>query len=253
MLKISALDYLRLGARIDDAQGIFGFLEPEEGEKDVSGEARRDLDEILKDVHDICRNLDMPVSRRMFSEARLDPPRTEREWKLMTRALYGELESKVFAFVPSHLIVFLDPVIATQVRVSFPGATTELEQARKAVALGLFTAGVFHAMRAAEIGVRALANYLGVTFAFPTELADWQNVQEQIDAKIKAKGQGPRGSAKDEELKFLSESAAQLRYFKDGWRNRVSHARATYDEAQAIALFEHVMDFFGSLSAHVME
>jgi hypothetical protein len=25
----------------------------------------------------------------------------------------------------------------------------------------------------------------------------------------------------------------QFRYFKDGWRIRVAHARATYDEAQA--------------------
>ena len=254
MLKIAALDYLRLGARIEDAQGIFGFLAPEEGRTDWSQRARRDLSEILKEVYETCRKLDMPASRKMFAEAILDPPQTEREWLLMTRALYGELESKVFAFIPSHRIHYFDPIIPTGVRTAFPKATAEIEGSGRALALGLFTASVFHAMRAAEIGLRTLGTKLEAQFPFDIELADWQNIQEQIDSKIKARAVSlPRGLSKDQELKFLSEAAAQLRYFKDGWRIRVAHARATYDEGQATQAFEHVADFLGFMSEHLIE
>ena len=34
-------------------------------------------------------------------------------------------------------------------------------------------------------------------------------------------------------MQFYSETATQFRYFKNAWRNHVSHSNATYDEAQA--------------------
>ena len=36
------------------------------------------------------------------------------------------------------------------------------------------------------------------------------------------------------DLHFLSEAAAQFRFFKSGWRVRVAHGRATYNEPEAI-------------------
>lgn len=251
MLKILALDYLRLGARIQDAENIFEFLKPQD---ELACEARRDLFDVLADIHDICKKLDMPVSRKMFAEARRQPPETTRELRIMTRALYGELESKVFMFIPSHRMQYFDPLIEDAVRQAFPKAASELESSGKTLAAGFYTASVFHAMRAAEIGVRALGYELGVAFPDkPLELAEWQNILDQADSKIVEMKKLPRGTQKDDKLNFYSQAAVQFRYFKDAWRVRVAHARETYDEPQALMIFTHTNEFFATLATDLKE
>jgi hypothetical protein len=109
-------------------------------------------------------------------------------------------------------------------------------------------------MRSAEIGVRTLGRALGVSFPDkPLELAEWQTILEQTEAKITAMKKLPRGQHKDEELNFYSEAAVQLRYFKDAWRVRVAHARASYKESQAKEIIDHVRSFFESISSRLSE
>jgi hypothetical protein len=109
-------------------------------------------------------------------------------------------------------------------------------------------------MRAAEIGMRVLGHALGVSFPDkPLELAEWQNILDQADSKIVAMKQLPRGTNKDEELSFFSQSAVQFRYFKDAWRVRVAHARETYEEMQAIRIFDHTLEFFEALANRLKE
>jgi hypothetical protein len=58
---------------------------------------------------------------------------------------------------------------------------------------------------------------------------------------------------KDADLHFLSEAAAQFRFFKSGWRIRVAHARATYAEPEAIEALDHVRSFFETLATRLKE
>jgi hypothetical protein len=126
--------------------------------------------------------------------------------------------------------------------------------AGNSLAVGLYTACVFHSMRAAEIGVRALAIPLKVSFPDkPIELAEWQNILDQADSKIVAMKALPRGTRKDEETNFYSQAAVQFRYFKDGWRVRVAHARETYEEAPALKVFNHTLEFFETLATRLRE
>jgi hypothetical protein len=109
-------------------------------------------------------------------------------------------------------------------------------------------------MRAAEIGVRVLGAALGVSFPDkPLELAEWQNILDQADSKIIAMKNLPRGTHKDEELNFYSQSAVQFRYFKDAWRVRVAHARETYEESAALQVFTHTLEFFDTLAIRLKE
>jgi hypothetical protein len=109
-------------------------------------------------------------------------------------------------------------------------------------------------MRAAEIGVRSLGVALNVSFPDkPLELAEWANILDQADSKIVAMKLLSRGANKDEELKFYSQAALQFRYFKDGWRIRVAHARETYEERQAIRIFDHTLEFFEILATRLRE
>jgi hypothetical protein len=109
-------------------------------------------------------------------------------------------------------------------------------------------------MRAAEIGVRVLGRELGVEFPDkPLELAEWQNILDQCDAKIVAMKEMRRGVEKDEKLNFYSQAAVQFRYFKDAWRVRVAHARETYEEKAATRVFDHTLEFFETLATRLKE
>ena len=96
-------------------------------------------------------------------------------------------------------------------------------------------------MRVLEHGLRALA--LRVSLTIPAELQNWHNIIDQIEKEIRTLQQAPRTAERDAELKFCSESAAQFRYFKDAWRNHVSHAKEAYDSFQAESIMSHVRDF----------
>ncbi len=117
-------------------------------------------------------------------------------------------------------------------------------------ALGHYTASVFHCMRVLEYGLGALARDVGLVF----DLQQWNTIIEQIEAKItEARKSLPRGAEKNERMQFLSEAAKEFFYFKDGWRNHVSHNRGTYDEYQAASALEHTRSFMNYVATHLSE
>lgn len=133
---------------------------------------------------------------------------------------------------------------------SFPSAEGDIVAGVDLWALGHSTASVFHFMRVLEHGLRALANEFGRNF----DVHNWQVIIDQIEAEIRALGKTlPAGIPKSERLQFLSEAAKEFVYFKDGWRNYVSHNRATYDEHQARSVLEHVRSFMTDLTARLSE
>src|SRR5271165_1539626 len=147
-----------------------------------------------------------------------------------------------------------DDILSENARPKYPSPYREMRESGCCISCGLWTASVFHSMRAAEIGVKGLGNKLGVAFPDkPIELAEWHQILDQSDSKIKAIGQLPKSIQRDEDQLFYSTAAAQFRYFKDGWRVRVAHGRAIYVEAEAIKLLDHTRDFFETLSLRLSE
>jgi len=79
-------------------------------------------------------------------------------------------------------------------------------------------------------------------------------VIDQIEAKIKElRNTLPAGNAKSERLQFLSEAAKEFSYFKDGWRNHVSHNKSKYDGPQALSAITHVHAFMTQISSRLSE
>lgn len=133
---------------------------------------------------------------------------------------------------------------------AFPTTAMDVWCAVDCYALGHDTASAFHSMRILERGLTILAKDVGVDAG----VQNWQNIIDQIEAAVRAIGKSlPAGSEKTERLKFLSEAAKEFVWFKDGWRNHVAHARATYDEHQARGTLEHVRAFMNHLSAQLSE
>jgi len=136
---------------------------------------------------------------------------------------------------------------------AFPSTKADVFAATDCYALQHNTACVFHCMRILETGLKALASSVGLKF----DVQQWKNIIDQIEAeieKIRDNGIPDLSKAeKDARLQFLSEAAKEFFYFKDGWRNHVSHNRGAYDEHQALSTLEHVRAFMNHLSKHLSE
>lgn len=263
MLRIYAEKYIQLGAKIETAQNLFNqFGIAVEGEyilgmspEDNKAEREKALRDVLSDLTEICISLNLSVSAALI-DGRIDLlPQTPAELDILMHAVITELKSKLFLFVPSESAKYyeIDGIVSELTKDRFPGASAEIRAAATCFALDQYTAAVFHAMRAAEIGIRALAEDAKVTLKHHIELADWQDIQRGLHEKITEIGRMPRSIKRDEDLEFYSQSAAQLQFFKDGWRVRVMHARSVYSQSQAQEALEHVRSFFDALSIRLAE
>jgi hypothetical protein len=102
----------------------------------------------------------------------------------------------------------------------FPSASHDFAAALASYACDFGTASVFHSMRILECGLKDLSEALNLPFG--TDV--WHVAIDQIESEIRElERRWPKGPSKSEFLKFYSEAAKEFRYFKDGWRNYVTH------------------------------
>jgi HEPN domain-containing protein len=260
MLRVYALGYVALGREIAAVDAVFALKDAIPA-SDLEAEplTAEDLAHVsgcVSAMIQTCKELDLPVSLSLLSNRANDPPRTEREMRPLVDAVYAELKGKVFLYVPPHLATYYEAVDLVSERTGsrFSCASAELREAGTALAVGLATACVFHAMRAAELGLRVLAKDLEVSFPDKSlELTDWQPIIDQVESKVRLISQKPKTLQKDEDQQFYSSAAAQFRYFKDGWRVRAMHAREEYTESEAKRVLDHVRDFFETLAERLSE
>jgi hypothetical protein len=147
-----------------------------------------------------------------------------------------------------------DSLFGDNVRTKFPSACPDIKDAGNCLALGLWTAAVFHLMRVAEFGMRALAKERSVTVgAAPLEWEPWGKVIEATKAQSKLINQWSKGQRKDDALAFYSGALADLNGFKDVYRNHVMHTRGTYDQFQAKSCIHYVREFMRRLAEKIDE
>ena len=91
MLTVFARPFVLLGEQIHEMRAMFIFGEG----KPLSVEDLQELQEHLTAVLDICENLDLSVSKELITDAKSDPPNNEREFAVLTKALYAEIRNKL--------------------------------------------------------------------------------------------------------------------------------------------------------------
>jgi hypothetical protein len=104
-------------------------------------------------------------------------------------------------------------------------------------------------MRALEYPLHAMANALNVTVTNP----NWHVILKDCEDKISEMGNPPTAINWKEERDFYSEAALNFRFFKDAWRNHVSHGRHTYDKREAHEIMIHVSGFVDHLAKRIVE
>jgi hypothetical protein len=154
MLKVHALEFFRLGERSSAVRWEVFWLSDTVG-IGQNRKLREDEKEQLKNgiiaLSDLCKKIGLTTSLELLRDRENDLPRTTREWEVLVAAVRAELKDNLFLFVPSHRAEYYELTLQSAVTTAFPTASKELVAAGNSLTVGLYTACVFHSMRAAEI------------------------------------------------------------------------------------------------------
>jgi len=178
---------------------------------------------------------------------------TQQEFKMhvgeLRRTLERELSTITCLSISSEDRDYYEnpELFGNTVTAAFPLARFDIDEAGKCIATDRDTAAVFHLMRVLENALNLLSARLGVSF----ENRNWQNVIQDIEAKIREIDKaGPSGDKEKwrANLHFYSEAATNFRYFKDAWRNYSMHVHDTYSHESAKMIYSHVRSFMTYLA-----
>ena len=178
--------------------------------------------------------------------------------KTLRDTIIEEMGAQLFTWIPPARHRYFDQTapFGVKVKAKFPAAAADVQAAGNCFAVDLHTATVFHLMRVAEHGLRALARKLKVKLrdkknrSLPIEFADWQDVIDGCNNAIK-KARELSQPKKQAQLEFFTAAVAHCGYMKDLWRNNVSHTRKPYNESEALEVMDRVRSFMVLLAERV--
>lgn len=152
------------------------------------------------------------------------------------RRLHDALKKMTFLAVSEaerSMIQPASPIFGPDVDKAFPSASIDIAEAAKAFTFTLFTASVFHCMRASEAALRCLAVALSVQH----QNQNWGNILQDVERAINSMNSTTHGQNWKELRQFYAEAATHFRMLKDAWRNYVMHSHVTYTAQQAVDIF----------------
>jgi hypothetical protein len=130
---------------------------------------------------------------------------------------------------------------------AFPSAAFEVEEAAKCIALGRYTASVFHGMRMMEVGIRALSKRLGVPDPTRPAEKNWNIILKTIKEKIDELWPPNTRLAGSEGTAF-EELYANLDAVRNPWRNATMHVETIYAPHEALHIIRCAAFFLRRLS-----
>ncbi len=140
-----------------------------------------------------------------------------------------------------------DAIVDPGVSFNFPSTIFEFDEGAKCIALGRDTAGVFHMMRVLEIGLRALARYLGIEDPIKPASKNWAAMLKLIKDEADVKWQ-PSKSAKIKERIMFDNIYATLDAVRNPWRNSTMHVETIYTPHEAGHIFNCTHFFMQKLA-----
>ncbi len=206
-----------------------------------------------------CERLDLPMTQSQLKRIKESVDdgsfgnfRTMRhQLEEVLNRLQDELSARVFYQIESEKSPYYESpenLWGERVTKAFPTAAVELSEAAKCYGLGRYTACVFHLMRALEVGLSCMAK----VFAVPSDHANWHNIIEQVEAKVRELPK-IRPSQWKADQEFYSQAASHFMIFKDAWRNYTAHRRGIYDEKEARRIMDNVFGFMDQLAKRLAE
>lgn len=212
------------------------------------GPDQKKLEDALRDVEAICHpsRLDLPVTLDYIPAVRdaLQSAKTYADVQgfvgQLRERMHSELKHRLFLFVPpaEGRLYNQKEAFGPDVARKFPKATCDIEHAGDCIAVGQYTAAVFHLMRVMERGLQRLGKKLGIKV---TEEKNWQNILDQIDKAVRSlPDNSPQLKSRKQKLAAAS---AHLSQVKLAWRNPVMHPKADYSPENAAEIYGNVKTF----------
>lgn len=238
-----------------DLGGNYGSPDITDWDRDIAKALLSDISELAKQL-----GLDATQHRIMLFSTSLEftmkPEDFTTEVRVLRETLTGEVSKCMFYHYPPDKLRVMMGFFPSWKRINdaFPDTKGEALAAIDLYALGHNIASVFHSMRVAEYGLRAIAKERKVELARskPLEWGTWQEILTELETfakKITHKAKA--GKAKDDALAFYSGALADLSGFKDEYRNQVMHVRKQYDEHQALRAYTKVHAFMERVSERI--
>ena len=171
--------------------------------------------------------------------------------------LIKETFFRVFLVVDGTRSAYVDndKLFGPEVATAFPLAIPDIRESGNCIAAGCFPAAIFHLMRIAEHGLRALAYDRRIRIPKgPLELATWEDILKELDRAESAIQGYPRTVAREAQFKFYHQANMEIRAFKNAWRNRWFHTRDSgCDSDSTQGLMNHVSAFMKVLASRISE
>jgi len=178
------------------------------------------------------------------------------------QVLFNQLQQRISAELPLRRFLYLAPDDAASyqkplanweaVVSRFPSVQFDISEAECCLATGHPTAAVFHLMRVAEIGLRALARVTRVPMLKTVDQENWGRLIPAIDTAINKMPEGRKTTKKRRDTKqFLSDVAANVGPMRYAWRDDVMHSHTQHSDPAARAILFAVRSTMTKLAERV--
>lgn len=185
------------------------------------------------------------------------------DYARIRQGVLEELKRHYFVYLPSPGEKYLsqERLFGDAVYEAFPSARYDIRESGNALAFQMYTACVFHLMRVAEHGLRALAEDREVQFKtksgspYPIDMGTWEEILTALGQEADRIGSWQRalGEIRHQAQKFYGSSIEELRAIKDSWRNPTMHARDEHLMEDANQVMAHVKRLMVTLSSRISE
>lgn len=216
----------------------------------------------VAELRDLCEAADLPMSalqaRQMHDvtgtlRETINTSHAERLAQALCVTIENELQLKPYFSIAPGKEKYYESVhpFGEAVSQAFPSTSFDAIEAGRCLALGRFTACVFHLMRVLEIGLVSFSAELNL----PRGRHNWQQIIQDIEKHIRsiAANHSTRPHDWHERVEFYSQCASGFMFIKDAWRNYTAHARAVYSEEDAETIFINVKAFTQKLASRFSE
>lgn len=146
-----------------------------------------------------------------------------------------------------HWLKACDEIVGHDVVIFFPSSKYEFEEAANCIALGRYTASVFHSMRVLEIGIRAISKALEIDDQVSGANRNWaimlRGIKDRIDERWprSSRSSNPHGDKYEQVY-------ASLDAVRNPWRNSTMHVETIYAPHEAVHIFNCVKYFMAALT-----
>lgn len=177
---------------------------------------------------------------------------------------YQEIESRIKDELELRLVVCLDPergrlyssdepLFGTDVATKYQSAAYEIDEAAKCLALGRYTATVFHLMRAMEVALKAVAKCLNIPDPVKSADRNWGKILEKVEEATENRNKGKPPWSDPKDRAFFDDVRASLDVIRVAWRNATMHIENKYTEDEADHIYRAVRTFMRKLAFRMDE